>query len=611
MLSLHDILVPVGTSLQPLYSINLSIKRSREKCARHRISISSRVSRFSFCSNKSSVKCRNIDTTQRRCFVGQHTTTKLAYCARIMSNVYVSEPPTTGHVIITTNTYGSIDIHLYCKECPTITKYFLHLCTHEYYNNVIFHRILSNLLIQTGLVRYTGGDKNNNNNTVSSKIQPPHRMKEYNAAIHANESYERRQYELHSRIRFNHRGQVAMALPIDQHTNNSNNTDDDIQELQPQFFITTDEAPYLNGKHVIFGTVVGPTIFNVIRINQYGGGGGGGENEDKSHTTIIDTNDSSAPRIISTKVVTNPFEQTMIPKSQISIPWLQSSTDNEATSSNLTHNKKKKKRNGKLDTNVLSFGDDVENDTSATAVVAIKRKQHSDLTTTPQPEEEKIVAATTMTAGTTLGIATLVGRNETQQQVQHQQLDDIPVASHGQDDILPSLTESQSEPNGDIEPVSKPISAVEAHRAKYLSKKQKRDVANSMSPKQQRDDETFRKLLTFRRKIHDITVQSKNDTETTGVGIQKQQPDNSLASRMARRAQEQMDAERNDPHNSTPSYHGQILNDDDNDDDPNRWMQTKFVCKKHMDHLSGDNKDATEEYEVIDSKQKERNRKRR
>ena len=72
-----------------------------------------------------------------------------------MSQVYATEPQTTGRVIhqTTTTTHGPIDINLWCKECPTTTRAFLQLCLDGYFDGIIFHRILSDFLIQCGSMR--------------------------------------------------------------------------------------------------------------------------------------------------------------------------------------------------------------------------------------------------------------------------------------------------------------------------------------------------------------------------------------------------------------------------------------------------------------------------
>ena len=62
--------------------------------------------------------------------------------------------------------------------------------------------------------------------------------------------------EVHGRIKFNHRGLVAMA--------NSNKPNSN----QSQFFITLDSCDWLNGKHTIFGKVTGNTIFNLLRMGE-------------------------------------------------------------------------------------------------------------------------------------------------------------------------------------------------------------------------------------------------------------------------------------------------------------------------------------------------------
>ena len=60
--------------------------------------------------------------------------------------------------------------------------------------------------------------------------------------------------EFHSRLRFVHRGIVAMANSGAPNSNGS------------QFFITLCESPWLQKKHTIFGKVVGDSIYNVVEL---------------------------------------------------------------------------------------------------------------------------------------------------------------------------------------------------------------------------------------------------------------------------------------------------------------------------------------------------------
>ena len=64
--------------------------------------------------------------------------------------------------------------------------------------------------------------------------------------------------EIHPRLRFAHRGLVAMA---NNGTKNSNDS---------QFVITLDRADELHGKHTLFGRCVGDTVYNVMKIGEMG-----------------------------------------------------------------------------------------------------------------------------------------------------------------------------------------------------------------------------------------------------------------------------------------------------------------------------------------------------
>jgi peptidyl-prolyl cis-trans isomerase SDCCAG10 len=88
--------------------------------------------------------------------------------------------------------------------------------------------------------------------------------------------------EIHGRIKFNHRGQVAMANENKPNTNLS------------QFFITLGPCDWLDRKHTIFGKVTGNTIYNVMRIGD------------------VDVDEKEKPvdpiRIVSIDVLWNPFD---------------------------------------------------------------------------------------------------------------------------------------------------------------------------------------------------------------------------------------------------------------------------------------------------------------
>lgn len=174
-----------------------------------------------------------------------------------MSNVYNTEPPTSGKVILIT-TFGNIDIELWTREAPKACRNFLALCLSNYYDNNIFFRIIKDFMIQTGDPTNTGK---------------------------GGESIYKKEFqdEFHSRLKFSHRGIVAMANKNIANTNGS------------QFFITLDKCPWLDKKHTIFGKVTGDTIFNAINI---------GDIETKNEFPKSNT----LPMIIRVEVLINPFE---------------------------------------------------------------------------------------------------------------------------------------------------------------------------------------------------------------------------------------------------------------------------------------------------------------
>ena len=110
---------------------------------------------------------------------------------------------------------GAIDLELFDEDAPETVANFLKLANDHFYDGIIFHRVISNFMIQggcpqgtgTGGPGYTFGDEINAHKVV--------------------------------------RGALAMAN-AGPNTNGS------------QFFIVTiDAAPWLDGKHTVFGRVTG------------------------------------------------------------------------------------------------------------------------------------------------------------------------------------------------------------------------------------------------------------------------------------------------------------------------------------------------------------------
>jgi len=213
-----------------------------------------------------------------------------------MSSMYITEPATNGKVCIKT-TVGDVDIELWSKECPIACRNFVQLCMEGYYDGCIFHRLVKDFIVQTGDPTGTG----------------------YNGDSIYGESFKS---EIHQRLKFTRRGLIGMA-----------------SDNRSQFFITLgkDPTPELDKKHTLFGKIVGDTLFNILKLNDYD----------------VDKNERPTylHKIISAKILNNPFDDIKI-----------RNKSSEKALKKLKNEKRKENTIAIRNTTLLSFGNEAEED---------------------------------------------------------------------------------------------------------------------------------------------------------------------------------------------------------------------------------------------------------
>ncbi|EDW31879.1 GL11352 [Drosophila persimilis] len=123
-----------------------------------------------------------------------------------------------GYVRLNTN-FGPLNIELYCDQIPRACDNFIKHCADGYFNNVLFHRSIRNFIVQGGDPTGTGS---------------------------GGESIWGKKFDDEFKPNLTHTGRGVLSM-----ANSGPNTNGS------QFFITYRSCKHLDGKHTIFGKVVG------------------------------------------------------------------------------------------------------------------------------------------------------------------------------------------------------------------------------------------------------------------------------------------------------------------------------------------------------------------
>jgi len=119
---------------------------------------------------------------------------------------------------------GQINLELFPDKAPTTVANFVNLATRGFYDDLFFHRVIDNFMIQGGCPNGDG------------RGGPGYRFDD----------------EFHQDLKHDEPGKLSMAN-AGPNTNGS------------QFFITHVETPWLDGKHAVFGEVVSDEDMKVVK----------------------------------------------------------------------------------------------------------------------------------------------------------------------------------------------------------------------------------------------------------------------------------------------------------------------------------------------------------
>ncbi|TMW65046.1 hypothetical protein Poli38472_009213 [Pythium oligandrum] len=480
-----------------------------------------------------------------------------------MSNIYITEPGTEGKVLLHTS-FGDLDVELWPQQAPKACRNFVQLCLEGYYDNTIFHRIISGFMVQ-------GGDPTGTGNGGES--------------IYGEAFVD----EFHTRLKFNHRGILAMA---NENKPNSNHS---------QFFFTLDACEFLNQKHTIFGKITGNTIFNLLSV---------GELETDGRDRPL-----NPPKVLSAEVLWNPFDD-IVPRD---LKPRKAEEDAAA--------RKKKERKATKDMKLLSFGD--EEEAFQEELVANKRKKQKKMMSSHDLLDDKKLKADVdqelvQKISETVEEAAK-SSEETKKKDARSSLKAVVAAAaarkaaDGESNAPTSVVDTNDEVNKDDDGTDetrkkKRKADTKDARDEYTKlreelKKSKKAAVFLIGDKAREQDsaKAFHDMLTPLQQQRQKFLERKKAANRSG----RQQ--DTLQRLEQFKAKLQTVAQTSEPiqedtvaRGKSESYHGQVLEDDeDNDQDEkdHSWMAAKLKFKKHIDdQFRNHTGPTTDDYLTIDTR---------
>ena len=445
-----------------------------------------------------------------------------------MSQSYSTEPTPTGLVRLhlSPSSHGSIDIALFYTTAPRACDLFIESGIKGRYESARgIVRSVKDCLIQfDGSAGTSDGSVDMVGGILSQLPSVP---------------------EVSPRLKFNHRGQVALAKTL---TPTGNNDPSD-STAAGEFFITLRDTAWLDGRHVIFGSVVGGTVFNAVRL--------GREDLDFTEGSGRVCPDEERIGVSGFEVIEDPT------KDQRFVSMTENEEERrvllrkkfEGVGGGKGGKKRKKDRKGKRDINVLSFGGDdgeggegMEEDFVVTKKKAKKEKKEKNINNYSKDKYGKD-GKETEESGESKASQSAKGKFEermkekVRERLKKSQMD---VASKVDKDSVAGSVHTDKNKEKKKEKKKKETGAILLNemRSKY-----------SRGRKSQNEEDTLKKLSQFGKKgkknLADPAAQHRFVNNEFGGG-----------------------------------YNGEVLEVADGEMNDDDWRSTEFNCKQHLDHKS-------------------------